>query len=41
MIINSIVNGWVVAIGGVSTIYNILSLLFVFTLLWVFYKVTT
>lgn len=41
VIINSITIKWVELVGGVGTIYNILSLLFVFTLFFIFYKITT
>jgi len=41
VVINSITIKWVELVGGVDTIYNILSLVFVFTLLYIFYKITT
>lgn len=41
VIINSIVTKWVQLMGGVDIIYYPLSLMFVFTLLYVFYKITT
>lgn len=41
MIINSITIKWVQLVGGVDTIYNILSLVFVFTVVYIFYKIAT
>jgi hypothetical protein len=41
VIINSIVTKWVELIGGVGVIYNILALVFVFTILYIFYKIST
>jgi len=41
VVINSITASFVSYIGGVDTIYNILSLLFVFTVIYIFYKITT
>lgn len=39
--INAITGKWVQAIGGNDTIYQILSLMFVFMVIFVFYKLTT
>lgn len=41
VVIDSISVKWVQIIGGEETIYNILSLVFLFTLLYIFYKITT
>ena len=41
VILNSVTTKWVQAIGGGDTIYQILSLMFVFTILFVFYKIST
>jgi len=41
VVINSICVKWVQLIGGVDTIYNILSMLFVFTVIYIFYRITT
>lgn len=39
--IDSIVGAWVHAIGGANTVHNIISMVFVFTFIYIFYKVTT
>lgn len=41
VVVNSIVVFWVEQIGGVSTLYNIFSLLAIFTLVYVFYRIVT
>jgi len=39
--INSIGVAWVKYIGGESVIYNIFAFVFIFTILYVVYKITT
>lgn len=41
VVINAICVKWVQLVGGSDTIYTILSLMFVFTILFVFYKIST
>lgn len=41
VIIDSITIAWVQAIGGAGTIYNIVALMFIFTIMYVFYKIST
>lgn len=41
VVIDAISVKWVQSIGGEETIFNILSLVFLFTLLYIFYKITT
>lgn len=41
VVLDSITVKWVQLIGGSDTIYNILALMFVFTILFVFYKIGT
>jgi len=41
VVIDAITEKFVQTIGGEETIYAILSMVFVFTVLYVFYKITT
>lgn len=41
MVILYVIQAWVYLIGGITTLYNLLALLFVFTVCYVFYKVST
>jgi hypothetical protein len=41
VILDSITIKWVQTVGGSDTIYQILSLMFVFMILFVFYKIST
>lgn len=41
IIINSIVGAWILAIGGADTVYNLCAILFVFTVVYCFFKIST
>lgn len=40
VVINSITISWVQAVGGSDTIYNIVALFFVFTVVFIFYRIS-
>lgn len=41
IVVNSCFIAWVKFLGGVATIHYLLSFLFIFTIIYIFYKITT
>jgi len=41
VVINAITGAWVNSIGGADTIYNLLALMFIYTIVYIFFKIST